>query len=225
MQVKNVAVPTSLSDMAYEAIKESVISIDTTHLVEDERLDEKALVKSLGISRTPIREATKRLVAEGFLKVVPRKGVFVVRKSSAEIVEIQLIRSVLEGLAGRLATQNIERKDIVYLRSIFAPFESSNLADQRHEYSRANIRVHEFILEKSKCNKLIDMASNLADHTKMIRFRTSSYPKRLESSLIQHMKIIDAFEKGDAGLVEKLIREHIDESMDYLVRLFADTPK
>ena len=218
LKIKSIKTPTSLSDMAYEAIKEFVLSQDTHGLDGDVRLDEKALVDSLGVSRTPVREAVNRLVAEGFLKMIPRRGVFVARKSIKEIVEIQLVRSALEGLAGRLATHNINRSDIVYMRAIFSPFQNVDLMEQRHNYSKANIRFHEFIVQKSECGKLIEVASNLADHNRMIRFQTSSYQERLESSLHQHMEIIDTFEKGDGEMVEKLIRKHIDESMDYLVQ-------
>ncbi|MCF8079371.1 MAG: GntR family transcriptional regulator [Desulfobacterales bacterium] len=218
----SVTVPNSLTDMAYEAIKESILTTNFDNISEDRRLDEKILVQSLGISRTPVREATNRLIAEGFLKVIPRKGVFVVKKSPSEITEIQLIRSVIEGLAGRLATKNLTRKDIVYMRSIFAPFQNSDPSGQRREYHQANIRFHEFIVQKSQCGKLIEMASNLADHIRMIRFRTSFYPDRLASSLDQHMKIIDTFEKGDAELAETLLRKHIDESMEYLQKMFSE---
>lgn len=215
-QIKSFKSPTSLSELAYEAIKKSILATDVSRLKEDTRLDEKTLIESLGISRTPVREAISRLSAEGFLKVVPRKGVFVARKSEAEIMETQLVRSVLEGLASRLATKIFTRKDIVYMRSIFAPFEKSNLLDLKSEYSLANIRFHEFILQISGCGKLIEFAKNLADHARMIRFRTSSYGERLESSLAQHLEIIDTFEKGNAELAEKLMRKHIDESMQYL---------
>lgn len=215
-QIKSIKSHTSLSELAYESIKKSILATDVSRLKEDTRLDEKTLIESLGISRTPVREAISRLSAEGFLKVVPRIGVFVARKSEAEIIETQLVRSVLEGLASRLATKNFTRKDIVYMRSIFAPFEKSNLLDLKSEYSLANIRFHEFILQISECGKLIEFATNLADHARMIRFRTSSYGKRLESSLAQHLELIDTFEKGDAELAEKLMHKHIDESMQYL---------
>lgn len=221
LQIKSIPAPTSLRDMAYEAIKESILATDVMDLNEDMRLDEKALVASLGISRTPVREAINRLVAEGFLKMIPRRGVFVVRKSKAEIIEIQIVRSALESLAARLAAKNVMRKDIVYMRSIFASFQTGDLLNRRREYSRANILFHEFVIQKSECGKLIEFATNLADHARMVRFRTSSYPERLESSLAQHLEIIDTFEKGDAERVESLMRKHIDESLEFLVKIYG----
>lgn len=72
----------------------------------------RELSEQLGVSRTPVREAVLRLVIEGFLKVVPRKGVYVVRKSKRQMIEILLARAALEGMAVRLATEKVNSEDI-----------------------------------------------------------------------------------------------------------------
>ena len=74
LNVEKIRVPSSLSERAYEAIKESILKTDVTQMKDEDRIDERGLSESLGISRTPLREAINRLVIEGFLKVVPRKG-------------------------------------------------------------------------------------------------------------------------------------------------------
>lgn len=208
--------PHKLSQMAYEEIKKSILMIDPKTLPGDERIDEKSLVELLGISRTPVREAINRLVAEGFLKLVPRKGVFVVKKSKEEMIEIIMVRATIEGMATRLATKNISKEDIVKMREIFQPFQLSKLSSQRREYTEANIRFHEFVLEKSQCKKLVEIAINLFDHMRMIRFRTSWFQERIESSLTQHNEIINLFEEGDADKVEQIMRKHIEESARYV---------
>ena len=100
--VGKIKAPASLAEKAYEAIKESLLQMDLTDLSVEDRIDERGLAEQLGVSRTPLREAINRLVLEGFLMVVPRKGIFVVKKSKKEIVEILLVRAALKGLAARL---------------------------------------------------------------------------------------------------------------------------
>ena len=109
LEVRKIRIPSSLSDRAYEAIKESLLKTDVNQMKNEDRLDERRISESLGISRTPLREAISRLVMEGFLKVVPRKGVYVVKKTKEEIIEILLVRAALEGMAARLASVALAR--------------------------------------------------------------------------------------------------------------------
>ncbi len=205
-----------LSEKAYNALKEHILTVDLRDQPPSSKLDEKELVAQLKMSRTPVREAINRLAAEGFLEVVPYKGVFIVRKSKKEIVAILRVRATLEGMSVRLATPNFSRKDFARMRAMFTPFLNSSLEKQRYEFSQANIKFHEFILKRSDCGILIDIARTLYDHMRFIRFHTSSFLPRLKSALAQHLELIDLFEKGDADKAERLMRAHIEESAQYL---------
>ena len=83
--VKKIETPASLSEIAYEALKTSLLEMDLSEISDEDRLDERELAERLGVSRTPLREAINRLVVEGFLKVVPRKGIYVLKKSKNEM--------------------------------------------------------------------------------------------------------------------------------------------
>lgn len=216
MPLKSVSPKLRMSEMAYEAIKEYILTSDLREQVPGSRLDERQLVEQLNMSRTPVREAINRLVAEGFLTVEPYKGVFIAKKTKKEILSILMVRATLEGMAARLATPNFLRDDFNKMRSMFAPFEPQTLGTQRYEFSLANIKFHEFILEHSDCQPLIDMATTLFDHMRLIRFRTSAFLPRLQSALTQHLELIDLFEKGDAEAAERLMRAHIEESAQYI---------
>lgn len=209
LDVKKIRVPSTLSERAYEAIKESLLKIDVTQMKDENRIDERSLSESLGISRTPLREAINRLVMEGFLKVVPRKGIYVVKKSKKEIIEILLVRAALEGMAARLATKYITEKDIQRMKEIFSPFNLSNMKVQLLKYSNANIEFHELVLQLSQCEKLIDLAKSIFEHIRWIRFRAATFEERLVKRHQEHLKIIEAMEKKDADLAEKNMREHI----------------
>jgi DNA-binding GntR family transcriptional regulator len=216
MTLKAVSPRPRLSEMAYEAIKEHILTSDLRGQHPDGRLDEKLLVDQLRMSRTPVREAINRLVAEGFLEMLPYKGVFIAKKTSKDILSILLVRATLEGMAARLATSNFRREDFIKMRTMFSIFSESTLENQRYEFSLANIKFHEFILERSGCDTLIDIAKSLFDHMRLIRFRTSAFLPRLKSALVQHLELVDTFEKNDSEKAEKLMRAHIEESAQYI---------
>lgn len=205
-----------LSERAYELIKEHILTADLRDQPPGSRLDEKLLCDQLRMSRTPVREAINRLAAEGLVKLVPYKGVFIARKTSEEIIDFLMVRATLEGMAARLATENFVSEDFVTMKDIFLPFLNAPLKDQRYAFSQANIKFHEFVLEKSCCKPLIDMAKGLYDLMRLIRFRTSAFLPRLESALQQHFDLVDIFENRDPDLAERVMRAHIEESAQYI---------
>ena len=100
------------------------MNMDWSDVSSEVRLDERTIAHELGVSRTPLREAIKQLVIEGFLRIEPRKGLFVIRKSKTDMIEIMLVRLALEGFAARLATKHATKQDIERMKGIFLPFSS-----------------------------------------------------------------------------------------------------
>src|SRR5215831_17366931 len=139
----------SLRDQAYEALKQAIMDADIYVHREEIRLDERALSQALGVSRTPIREAMSLLEQEGFLRTVPRRGVFIVRKTKKQIVEMIEMWAALESMAARLATLNAADEDIGALRHMFDEFRNTAPADHINEYSDANIAFHQGIIKLS----------------------------------------------------------------------------
>jgi DNA-binding GntR family transcriptional regulator len=217
LDVGKIKAPASLAEKAYEAIKESLMQMDLTDLSVEDRIDERGLAEQLGISRTPLREAINRLVLEGFLKVVPRKGIFVIKKSKKEIVEILLVRASLEGLAARLAVQYVTDKDIQKLKKIIAPFDSIDTIGKKIlKFSNANVEFHEFILKLSRCQVLTDLASNLFTHIHWVRTKAAGFQERFKVAHNGHVTIIEAFEDRDPKLAEKRMRQHIEILAQYI---------
>lgn len=208
-----------LSEKAYKAIKEYILTSDFRNQPPGSKVDEKFLVTQLNMSRTPVREAINRLAAEGFLQVIPYKGVFIAKKTKEEILSILMVRATLEGMAARLATPNFTPEDFAWMRELFAPYRDCVLEEKRFEFSEANMEFHEFILERSECRILIDIAKGLYDQIRLIRFRTSAFASRLQSALAQHLELVETFEKGDSEQAEKLMRSHIEESAQYIDEL------
>ena len=175
---------------------------------QDLRIDERDLAEKLGVSRTPIREALARLEHEGLIESVARRGYFIVRKSKEELVEIITVWAALESMAARLITVRATDEEITSLRTIFSTFENGRVFAKLDEYSDANLRFHQRIIELSGSATLAKSADSLLIHVRSIRHRTISENHRFERSMVDHMHIIEALESRDGELAERLVRDH-----------------
>lgn len=213
----------SLKDRIYRTLRDAITSMNIYAPDAELRLDERELSEKLAISRTPIREALARLEQEGLVRIVPRRGVFIVRKTKAEILEMITVWAALESMAARLVTERASDAEIATLRRLFSSFEGAEVTANIDEYSGRNIDFHSQILRLSKCRLLNETAENLFIHMRSIRARTISEDDRAQRSIIDHMHIIEAIEARDADLAERLVREHtlnlgrhVAANVDYL---------
>ena len=198
----------SIVDRAYAALKEAIMAADIYAQREEIRLDERQLSQALGVSRTPIREAMTLLEHEGFLRTVPRRGVFIVRKTKKEIVEIIEVCAALESMAARLATLNASDEAIGSLRHMFDEFRRAAPSEHLHEYSDANIAFHQAIINLCGSQLMSRTIENLFVHVRAIRRMTISQKDRATRSIKDHMRIIEALERRDTELAERLVRQH-----------------
>lgn len=198
----------SLKDRVYDALKETIAGINIYEGTGEPRLDERQLSEDLGVSRTPIREAIARLEQEGLVRIVPRRGVFVTRKTKTEILEMITVWAALESMAARLATDKATDDEIASLRALFATMEDDTAQANIDEYSSRNIRFHQAIIRLSKSKLMETMTETLFIHMRAIRARTIGEDDRVQRSIIDHMNIIKALEDRDADLAERLSREH-----------------
>ncbi|OGP88452.1 MAG: hypothetical protein A2156_03220 [Deltaproteobacteria bacterium RBG_16_48_10] len=207
----------NLRDRVYEILKKSIIFQE---ILPGEKIDEEAIAKQLGVSRTPIRETLCRLENEGIVKVIPRRGAFVVKHSRERITEILLVREALEGFAARLAANHMNEQTIGQLRSLFKDFSETNIRDRSKEYTQADLDFHNLIIKASKNKLLINLMKTLNDHIQMLRLQTFSLEGRPEHSIIEHFKIIEALEKKDPSSAESFMREHIRNVRETALRNF-----
>lgn len=198
----------NFTEKAYAALKDVITRMDPYGSRDEIRLDERQLAADLGVSRTPVREALAQLEREGFVRSIPRRGIYVVRKSKNEVIELITAWAALESMAARLATQNATNEEISALRQMFATFESGAQQAKLDEYSEVNIEFHQAIIRMSHNRVLIDMAENLFTHMRMIRRKTIGEMDRADKSIHDHMNIIEALEARDAMLAERLTRDH-----------------
>ena len=208
LMLQPINVNVSFRDQAYGALKHAIMDADLYARREEIRLDERQLSKALGVSRTPIREAMTLLEQEGFLRTLPRRGVFIVRKTKKQIIEMIEMWAALESMAARLATQNASDADIAGLRRLFDDFRNSTPAEHIHEYSDANIAFHQAIIGLSGSHLMGKTIENLFIHVRAIRRMTISQSDRAARSIVDHMHIIEALERRDTELAERLVRQH-----------------
>ena len=224
LSLRPVENPVVLKDRIYEALKSAITSMNVYDDDEEHRLDERTLSVELGVSRTPIREALCRLENEGFVQNIPRRGAFVARKTKKEVLEMITVWAALESMAARLVIEHATTGEIATLREMFSSFDEDGAAKARiDEYSETNIAFHQALFRLSRCDLLSGITENLFLHMRSIRIRTIAEKDRASRSIIDHMSIIEALEARDAGLAERLVRQHtldlgrhVEEHVDWL---------
>ncbi len=215
----------SLKEHIYEVLKDAITGMNIYADDADLRLDERRMSEQLGISRTPVREALARLEQEGFVEILPRKGVYIKRKTLDEILEMIVVWASLESMAARLATREASDEEIASLRCMASTFGDADLRANIDEYSEANVEFHQRILELSKCRMLKDIADGLFLHMRAIRNRAMSEADRINRSIVDHMHIIEAIENRDADLAGELVREHTMRLHAHVARTWEEFTK
>jgi len=211
----------SLKNKAYAALKAAIVSTDIYSSRDEIWFDERQIAQDFGVSRTPVREAMSQLVREGFLRSVPRRGVYIVRKTKHEVIEIITAWAALESMAARLATLNAADAELASLRAMFTTFEDGQLQAKLDEYSEVNIQFHQAIIGLSRNGALAELAENLFTHMRMIRRKTIGEKERADRSIPDHINIIRALEARDTERAEKLVRDHALGLADHVAR-YAD---
>jgi DNA-binding GntR family transcriptional regulator len=208
LDVPRLDIGTSVAKEAYAALKRAITTMDIYDHRQEIRLDERRLSEGLGVSRTPIREAMTLLEQEGFVRTRPRRGIVVVRKTKRELVELITVMAALESMAARLAAERASDVDIAGLHRLMDEFSGGNEGERLDDYSEANIAFHQAIIKLSGCAALAKMTENLFIHMRAIRKITIHQDNRAARSITDHLRIIEALERRDPELAERLAREH-----------------
>lgn len=221
VKLEPVAVNFTLKDHIYDVLRDAILDMNIYDEATDLRLDERRMAEQLGISRTPVREALARLEQDGFVDIQPRKGVFVRRKSLDDVLEIIVAWAALESMAARLAAEHASDAELHSLRKFAADVSQHAVRVDIAEYSEANIRFHQRILELSKCALLKDMADGLFLHMHAVRRRAMSENNRAQRSVVDHMGIIEALESRDPDRAAMRVRTHTMRLHDHVRRTWT----
>jgi DNA-binding GntR family transcriptional regulator len=218
LQIAPIGEGISLKARAYEALKAAITNMNIYAHEAELRLDERDLSQRFGVSRTPLREALAQLDQEGLVRIVARRGIFIVRKTKAEILEMITVWAALESMAARLATQKASDAELSKLHELVDTFSADAVARQMGEYSDANIRFHQAIINLGKCQLIGDLTDKLFFHVRAIRQRTIFEQDRAKRSIVDHKEIVAALEARDTERAERLVREHTLRLRDHVDR-------
>lgn len=216
-----ISVSFTLKDHTFEVLRDAILEMNIYEPDANLRLDERHLAERLGISRTPIREALARLAQDGLVEILPRKGVFVLRKTREEILEMVVTWAALESMAALLATERASDADLRALRRFAMQHSSDAVRAELQEYSDANIQFHLTILQLSGCGLLKRTADGLFMHMHAIRRRAMGESDRARRSVADHMEIIEALEARDGELASRRVREHTMRLHDHISKTWT----
>lgn len=205
-----------LRDVVFNTLRQAILRGE---LQPGERLLEIPLANKLGVSRTPIREAMRKLELEGLVVMVPRKGAVVAEITEKSLRDVLEVRKALEALAVKLACEKIKDEEIEELKVAAKEFEETLKGGDVTEYAEADVKFHDIIYRTTDNQRLIQLLYNLREQ--MYRYRVE-YLKREDSHeilLAEHERIIGAIEKRDEEAAVEAIYDHMDNQ----VNAVADT--
>lgn len=199
----------SLKDRIYVQLKAAIDAVDLYDPALDLRLDERELASLLDCSRTPLREALTRLENDGILRIVPRKGVFLIRKSKAEIVDMIRVWAGIESVAVRMAAERASDSDLAALADKATLADSEPSTAEVEGFDKTDVDFHFSIIRMSECEPLKSVAAELYAHIRGVRKRIEHTARQVEASTSEHAEIVAALTDRNADRAEQLVRNHV----------------
>ena len=209
---------------SYQPLRETVCealrdAIRRGILEPGERLMEVQLAEELGISRTPVREAIRKLEQEGYVIMMPRRGTYVSSVSVKDVKEIFEIRSALETLAAELATMRIEPDELDKLRALLTKIEGHiELKEGMDKIVKTDVEFHGLLYQVSRNERLVAIISNLMEQLARFRTLSMSYPGRLKETLEEHRAMVEAIAAGDVDAARDAAERHMEQAEATLLK-------
>lgn len=194
----------SRSEAAYDLLRNGVMD---GALVPGQRLREVDVSEWLGMSRTPVREAFRRLERDGLITFVPHKGMTVTVLDHGAIMELYRMREVLEGTAASLAAQHATDAEIDVLKDMLS--HEPPLQDDSRALAAHNVAFHNTIYAAAHNRYLLRSLNGLRDSMALLGETTYAVPGRIEAALNEHVVVVDAIARRDPSLADKAMRAHL----------------
>ncbi|MDA3623876.1 GntR family transcriptional regulator [Saccharopolyspora oryzae] len=200
----------SLSEKAYYLLRDRLITLD---LAPGSTIDERALQRELGLGRTPIREALRRLADDRLVDVVPRRGMFASHVDFGDLRSISEVRVELEGYAARLAARRARSQDLEAVDELLAELGRTAAADQR-DLVRLDQRVHRLLYRATGNPFLAATLEEYFVHSLRQWFLVLDHLSHLEHAVGEHIDLLVAIRDGDADSAERILRRHVADFED-----------
>lgn len=199
-----------LREIVLEALREAIVN---GVLIPGERLMEIQLAEEMGVSRTPVREAIRKLELEGFVVMIPRKGAYVAGVSFKDVKDVFEIRAALEGLAAGLAAEKVTQEEIEQMeRALHYEREPDSL----EEMVQSDTDFHALLYKASRNERLINILANLREQIQRFRTTSLAVPGRVKNAIQEHRAMVDAIARHDVEDAQSLASTHIENAANIM---------
>lgn len=205
-----------LRELVFESLREAIIS---GVLHPGERMMEIQLAEEMGVSRTPVREAIRKLELEGLVLMIPRKGAYVSGVSLKEVSDVFEIRLALEGLAAELAATRITEEELEKLERCLLIISKEIENDDLSKVVEIDTEFHTLLYQASRNERLSLIISNLREQIQRFRKTSLSGPGRMRAALDEHSRLVEAISERDAETARRLAQEHIENAENSLMEV------
>lgn len=210
----------SLRGRVFRKLRENILN---GQYQENDELREASIAEELGVSRTPVREAFRQLELEGLIHIVPNKGAYVTGISSSDVADIYEIRSLLEGLCARWATEKITKDKIEEMEEVILLSEFHLAKEHYEQLIELDNRFHMQLYEACGSKILIHLLKDFHQYVQRQRQQTLSDRARSAEAVEEHKSIMEAIRDGNAERAEKLADEHICNAYRNMVKCGLST--
>lgn len=201
----------SLRGRVFQSIREDILS---GRYEQNTELKEAAIGAELGVSRTPVREALRQLELEGLVTIIPNRGAYVNMITAKDVQDIYVIRSMLEGLCARWATQSITEEQLDSMEETLCLSEYHTSKKNYEKLYELDSLFHEQLYEAGGSRILNHILSDFHDYVKMVRKVTISTSGRSVTSTEEHRAIFEAIKEKDPDKAEALAKEHVKHTIE-----------
>lgn len=196
-----------LRDVVFYTLRQAILKGE---LEPGERLMEMQLAEQLGVSRTPIREAIRKLELEGLVLMIPRRGAIVAKITEKDLKDVLEVRASLERLSTKLACERMEEETIEELREAQEAFKAALRGDDITLQAQKDVEFHDVIYKSTNNLRLIQMLNNLREQMYRYRLEYIKDAEKRQILVVEHEQILKAVRGRKAAEAKTLIREHID---------------
>ena len=204
----------SLATVIQEKIERMILS---GQLAAGQRINELALAQALGVSRSPVREACRKLEQAGMVEIINNRGMFVRRVGLQQALDIYEVRGALGVLAGELLAQRATVDDIAALYAMVDQMEVSLGAGQASDYFRQNLAFHDRLVRSTRNQRLVDMFLGTDKELHLYRHRSLVQPSGMSVSNREHRAIVDAVAAQDSQQAGEAFKRHVLNGRDRAV--------
>jgi len=187
------------------------------------RLNERELCETLGISRTPLREAFKVLAAEGLLVLSPNRGASVYRMSESEIRETFELMAGLEGFSGELACERITPAELAEIKALHYSMLACRVQNDLPGYYSRNQEIHNRINDAARNSALHNTYQSINRRIMAMRFRSNLHVDKWDRAVHDHEEMIKALEARDGKALSNILRRHLLEKRDAVLQLYLES--